>query len=238
MTFVIPKTNNSNSSVDDSPVIMAPVSRSDFKNMKRVLIKAGTSVVTHSNGTAALSRIAFIVEQITRLVRNGVSVILVSSGSVGIGKQKLGHHLSREYEKDASFMRSFAATGQSGLMGIYEYMFSYYKVQCAQILLTDDDFKFSERKSNLKQTLDRLMTYSVVPILNENDVISTRTEPYRDSELKIVWDNDSLACLVATEMGMELTILLTDVEGLYKKIPCDSGMSLSTFSTLHVDMLP
>ena len=205
---------------------MASFGRSDFKNMKRVLIKAGTSVITHSNGTIALSRIAFIVEQIVRLVRDrGVSVVLVSSGSIGIGKQKLGHHLSPQFEKSDIFMRSFAATGQSGLMGIYDYFFSHYKIQCAQILVTDADFLIDERRNNLKKTVETLLSYNVVPILNENDVISTRKTPYRESEgkqLKIVWDNDSLACLVSIECKMDLTVLLTDVDGLYKSMDSPS----------------
>lgn len=122
-------------------------------------------------------------------------------------------------------MRSFAATGQSALIRIYEFMFSHYNVQCAQILLTDDDFKCSERRCNLKRTLDRLLSYHVVPIVNENDALST------SNKLKIVRNTDSLACLVATEMGMELTILLTDGdnEGVYKEKSCDNGMYTATF---------
>eukprot|EP01084_Bolivina_argentea_P297062 511709_1 len=198
---------------------MATLSRSDFKNMQRVLIKAGTSVVTHKSGAVAVSRIACIVEQIRHLLNDGKKVILVSSGAVGIGKQKLGHHLDPQFEKNHIHMRSFAATGQSGLMGIYEYMFSYYKIKCAQILLTDDDFSIYERRQNVKNTINNLLEYNVVPILNENDVISTRKTPYRDDNIKILWDNDSLACLISIELKINITILLTDVDGLYKQLP-------------------
>jgi len=205
-------------------ILMSAVSRSDFQSYKRVLIKVGTSIVTHSDGRIALPRIAFIVEQVQRLVSRGTNVVLVSSGSVGVGKQRLGHSKSTEHEKDHIFMRCYAATGQPGLMSIYESMFAHYGIKCAQALVTDHDFTFVDRTENLKNTLNALLSHDVVPILNENDVITPRREALRDDELKVLWDNDSLACLVGVQLNMDLIILLTDVEGIYKSMtPLQNG---------------
>ena len=215
------------------------VSRKDFKNYKKILIKVGTSIVMHSHGVVALSRVGYIVEQITKLVNNGVQVILVSSGSVGIGKKKLDKlkNISKDMDTNSKdiMMRSYAATGQGNLMGIYDYMFSYYDVTCSQVLLTDGDFQIRERRKNLRQTLLTLLDHGVVPILNENDVISLRRMPIRDDHGDILWDNDSLACLVGAELNMDLVVLLSDIDGLYKKPPSndDNSDDNSNLEVIH-----
>jgi delta-1-pyrroline-5-carboxylate synthetase len=187
------------------------ISRNDFKNFKRILIKVGTTVVTHNTGVIALGRIAYVVEQIARLMKDNKEVLLVTSGSVGFGK-----HILKDFDPSN---KSSAAIGQSGLMKMYEYMFEHHKISCAQILITDEDMKMKERSDNLTSTLEELLKYGVIPVINENDAISTRTTPIRDENNAIFWDNDSLACLVGTNIKADLVILLSDVHGLYKEPP-------------------
>lgn len=115
--------------------------------------------------------------------------------------------------------RARAAAGQSSLMALYEILFSQKQVDVAQVLLTDEDFQSSERRANLRATLHALLQLGIVPILNENDVISTRKTPLRDEGGKVLWDNDSLAMLVSHEIGVELMVLLSDVDGLYRFPP-------------------
>ncbi len=88
-------------------------------------------------------------------------------------------------------------------------------LRCSQILLTDEDFLSEERRANLRQTIEELLQAGAIPILNENDVISTRKTPYTDSEKRIFWDNDSLSALVAGEVNVDVVILLSDVEGTF-----------------------
>eukprot|EP01103_Thecamoeba_quadrilineata_P014444 TRINITY_DN4316_c0_g2_i2.p1 TRINITY_DN4316_c0_g2~~TRINITY_DN4316_c0_g2_i2.p1 ORF type:complete len:633 (-),score=137.13 TRINITY_DN4316_c0_g2_i2:58-1956(-) len=104
-------------------------------------------------------------------------------------------------------------------MGLYEMLFLHKQVSCSQILLTDQDFLSQEKKENLRSTISTLLSLGIVPVLNENDVISTRKTPIRDENNAIFWDNDSLAALVSKELSVDLMILLSDVEGLYKKMP-------------------
>eukprot|EP01080_Neovahlkampfia_damariscottae_P009308 gene9308-1396_t len=187
------------------------ISRKDFKNYNRILIKVGTSVVTHNSGVIALGRVAYIVEQIARLMKDKKQVILVTSGSVGFGK-----HMLKDFDPTN---KSSAAIGQSGLMKMYEYMFEHNNISCAQLLLTDEDMKMKDRSESLTSTIEDLLSYGVVPVINENDAISTRTTPIRDENNAIFWDNDSLACLVGTNIKADLVLLLSDVHGLYKEPP-------------------
>jgi len=188
---------------------------------QRWLIKAGTTVVTKSSGGVALGRIGHLVEQIKFLKQLGKEVILVSSGSIACGRQKLTADLDeREIQriKDTG-SRSFAAAGQSRLMALYEQLFELCNLTCCQVLVTDEDFLDPERKSNLLNTLEQLLEFGAVPILNENDVISTRKTPLRDEKGKVFWDNDSLSTLIATGLHVDAMVLLTDVNGLYTLPP-------------------
>jgi delta-1-pyrroline-5-carboxylate synthetase len=198
--------------------------RKQLRNKKRILVKAGTGVVTDSQGFVSLGRIGHIVEQLSALRRDGKEVILVSSGAIAIGKQKL-HEIRpataqvSPAAKSLHNPRACAAAGQSGLMGLYDTLFRNKNIWCSQILLTDEDFLSEERRANLRNTIEELLNVGAIPILNENDVISTRKTPYTDENNAIFWDNDSLSALVASETKVDLVILLTDVEGLYRQPP-------------------
>jgi len=190
---------------------------------KRILIKVGTSVVTRPDGSFALGRLGNLVEQIAELKQMKKEVLVVTSGSVGQGSGVLTRRAieSNKVVPEKWDPRACAAAGQSGMMFFYDSLFAQMDISCAQILLTDDDFQSSETRENLKRTLNRLLTAGIVPVLNENDVVSIRKTPVRDEKGAIFWDNDSLAALIATEISADLLLLLSDIEGIYNKRPDD-----------------
>ncbi|KAL3698948.1 hypothetical protein R1sor_016970 [Riccia sorocarpa] len=202
-------------------------SREFMKDVKRVVVKVGTAVVTRSDGKLALGRLGAMCEQVKELMMDGIEVIFVTSGAVGVGRQKLRH----QRLMNSSFAdlqrpqgdldgKACAAVGQSGLMALYDHLFSLLDVACAQLLVTDSDFRNPEFRKQLQETCNNLINLRVVPVFNENDAISTRKAPYKDST-GIFWDNDSLAALLALELKADLLILLSDVEGLYTGPPSD-----------------
>eukprot|EP01087_Luapelamoeba_hula_P023602 TRINITY_DN869_c0_g2_i1.p1 TRINITY_DN869_c0_g2~~TRINITY_DN869_c0_g2_i1.p1 ORF type:complete len:780 (-),score=111.93 TRINITY_DN869_c0_g2_i1:7-2346(-) len=192
------------------------ISRKDFASKKRILIKVGSCVLQNGGGTLALGRLGAIVDQISALMKRGMEVILVSSGAIAMGRGKLdGEHPAQNCNNP----RAYAAAGQSALMGLYDNLFGTKQIVASQVLVTDSDFKNEMRIENLRMTINHLLGQGAVPILNENDVISTRSTPLRDARGKLFWDNDSLAALVASKMGVQVCIILTDVEGLYHCLP-------------------
>uniref|UniRef100_A0A0C9S5L2 Delta-1-pyrroline-5-carboxylate synthase n=1 Tax=Wollemia nobilis TaxID=56998 RepID=A0A0C9S5L2_9CONI len=208
------------------------LSRAFVKDAKRVIIKVGTAVVTTPNGKLALGRLGSLCEQVKELMSSGLEVILVSSGAVGIGRQRL------RYQRliNSSFIdlqkpqveldgKPCAAVGQSGLMALYDSLFSLLDVASSQLLVTDNEFKDPEFRKQLSETVGSLLELRVVPIFNENDAVSTRKAPYNDAT-GIFWDNDSLAALLALELKADLLILLSDVEGLYSGPPIDPHSKL------------
>nr|ANR02120.1 delta1-pyrroline-5-carboxylate synthetase 1 [Lilium regale] len=199
--------------------------RAFIKDAKRVIIKVGTAVVTRSDGRLALGRIGSLCEQVKELNSRGIEVILVTSGAVGVGRQrlryrKLIHSSFADLQKPQVELdgKACAAVGQSGLMALYESLFSQLDVASSQLLVTDNDFYNPEFRMQLCETVNSLLDLKVIPVFNENDAISTRKAPYEDSS-GIFWDNDSLAGLLAMELKADLLILLSDVEGLYSGPP-------------------
>ncbi|KAF3787131.1 Delta-1-pyrroline-5-carboxylate synthase [Nymphaea thermarum] len=192
----------------------------DFvKDVKRVILKVGTAVVTRADGRIALGRLGALCEQVKELNSEGYEVILVTSGAVGVGRQ----HLQKpQHELDG---KACAAVGQSGLMALYDTLFSQLDVTSSQLLVTDYDFKEPNFRKQLSETVNSLLDLKVIPIFNENDAISTRKAPYEDSS-GIFWDNDSLAALLALELKADLLILLSDVDGLYSGPPSDPKSKL------------
>lgn len=208
------------------------VTRGFIKDVKRVIVKVGTTVVTRPDGRLALGRLGSLCEQVKEMVSEGFEVLLVTSGAVGIGRQKLRYQRlinssfadlqKPQLELDG---KPCAAVGQSGLMALYDSLFSQLDVVSSQFLVTDNDFKDQDFRIQLSETVNILLEHRVVPILNENDAISRRKAPYQDS-CGIFWDNDSLAALLALELKADLLILLSDVEGLYSGPPKDPRSKL------------
>lgn len=174
----------------------------------RVVIKIGTSTLAHSTGHLNIKRIEEICKVISDIKNAGNQVIMVSSGAIGMGVGKLG---LKERPKDIPTKQAAAAVGQCELMYIYDKLFSEYNHTVAQLLITGDDVETEERHQNFSNTLNRLIDLNVIPIINENDTVSTK-------EI-VIGDNDTLAAIVASSVKADLLILLSDIDGLYTSDP-------------------
>ncbi|KAF7651821.1 hypothetical protein LDENG_00105000 [Lucifuga dentata] len=211
--------------------------RSELRQAKRIVVKLGSAVVTRGDECGlALGRLASIVEQVAMLQNQGREMMIVTSGAVAFGKQRLRHeillsqsvrqalHSGHNQLKDMSLpvleARACAAAGQSGLMALYEAMFTQYSTCTAQVLVTNLDFHDDQKRQNLNSTLQELLRMNIVPIINTNDAVVPPPEPNSDLQGVIsIKDNDSLAARLAVEMRADLLIALSDVEGLYNSPP-------------------
>ncbi|WVZ17200.1 hypothetical protein V8G54_010182 [Vigna mungo] len=207
-------------------------SRTFVSKVKRLIVKVGTAVVTRSDGRLALGRIGALCEQLKELSSQGFEVILVTSGAVGLGRQrlryrKLANSSFSDLQKPQGELdgKACAAVGQSSLMALYDTMFSQLDVTSSQLLVNDGFFRDAGFRKQLSDTVNALLDLRVIPIFNENDAVSTRKAPYEDSS-GIFWDNDSLAGLLALELKADLLVLLSDVEGLYSGPPSDPNSKL------------
>lgn len=191
--------------------------REAIRDAERVIIKLGTRVLTHDDGRLALSRLFSIVEVASDCQRSGREVIIVSSGAVGLGRDALG---LTQTPTELSERQACAAVGQSRLMGLYQEGFDQLGVSCGQVLLTQGDFDDRIRCLNLRATLLSLLRRGVVPVINENDAVSTEELAFIEGEERPVFgDNDKLSALVAAELGADVLVLLTDVEGIFDRDP-------------------
>lgn len=174
----------------------------------RIVVKVGSSTLTYANGRINIRHFENLCKVLSDLKNAGHEVILVTSGAVAMGMGKLNF---REKPKDMPSKQACAAVGQCELMYLYDRQFSEYNHNTAQILLTADDVFFKDRKLNFENTMNRLLAIGVLPIINENDTIVT-------AEIK-VGDNDTLSAIVASAVGADLLVLLSDIEGLYTADP-------------------
>src|SRR5271166_3131855 len=185
----------------------------------RIVIKVGTNVVMRDDGRLALSQLYGIAEAVAGLRQQGRDVLMVSSGAVGLGMERIGL-ASRPTE--LSQIQACAAIGQSRLMAIYDDAFDKLGCRTAQVLLTEDDFRDPARYSNLRSTLVALLAMGVIPVINENDTVSTAEldHPSNSPERERVFgDNDKLSAMVMTHIDAGLLLLLSDVAGLYTADP-------------------
>ncbi len=190
--------------------------RKDFINVKRIVIKLGTNVLRNEEGEVALSRIYSFIEDISKLVKNGKEIIIVTSGAVGLGKKKL----ELDSTEGDGVKQACAAVGQSRLMSYYEAGFATFDIPVAQILLTEDDFSMRHRYLSLRTTLNKLLELGVVPIINQNDTVSTIELNDMLAGMQVCFsDNDKLSALVSSELDADLLILLSDIDGLYTANP-------------------
>ncbi len=174
----------------------------------RLVIKVGTSTLAHSTGRINIRHVESLCKVISDLKNSGIEVILVSSGAIGMGVGKL--NLSRRPD-DMATKQAAAAVGQCELMYTYDKLFSEYNHTVAQILLTGYDVRSEESYNNFKNTMYRLLELGVLPVINENDTVSTE-------EIGI-GDNDTLAAIVAKSVKADLLVLLSDIDGLYSADP-------------------
>ena len=175
---------------------------------KRIVVKVGSSLVTNNGEGLDHAAIAMWAEQMAALLASGYEVLMVSSGAIAEGMQRLGW---TKRPKEIHQLQAAAAVGQMGLVQVYESCFARFDLRSAQILLTNADLAHPERNANAKATLETLLRLGVVPIINENDTVVT-------DEIKF-GDNDNLAALVANLIHADLLVILTDQGGLFTADP-------------------
>lgn len=180
----------------------------DIAKAHRIVVKVGTSTLTYDTGKMNLQRIDQLARVLSDLENQGKEVILVSSGAQGIAMGKLG---LKEKPKEMRQKQAIAAIGQCELMYLYDKFFSGYNNTIAQILLTKDDIAIPRRKRNTQNTFATLIEMGIIPIVNENDTVST-------DEIEI-GDNDTLSALVAEFIDADLLVLFSDIDGLYDSDP-------------------
>lgn len=174
----------------------------------RIVVKVGTSTLAHKTGQLNIRHIEKLCKVLSDIKNAGDEVILVSSGAIGMGMGKLQ---LLERPKSLPEKQAAAAVGQCELMYAYDKLFSEYNHTVAQILLTGADVRDEHRCTNFINTTERLLHWNALPIINENDTVST-------DEI-VIGDNDTLAAIVATSLHAELLILLSDIDGLYTANP-------------------
>lgn len=174
----------------------------------RIVIKVGTSTLTHSTGKLNIRRVELLCKVMSDLKNAGHELVLVSSGAIamGIGKMNLTHKPT-----DIPSKQALAAIGQCELMYIYDKLFSEYHHTVAQVLLTGSDVEDPQRHLNFQNTMFKLLEMGAFPVINENDTVAT-------AEIA-VGDNDTLGAIVATNIRADLLILMSDIEGLYTADP-------------------
>lgn len=190
-----------------------------LKDARRVVVKLGTAVLMRDEGGVALGRFYSFVEGIADLLKQGKEVLLVTSGAIGLGVKRL--NLDRR-PKELPLKQACAAVGQGLLMSMYADAFEKLGITTAQILLTEDDFSNRKRYLNLRSTIAELLRLKVLPIINENDTVSTvELELILANQQRKVnfGDNDKLSALVASKIDADVLIILTDVEGVYTADP-------------------
>lgn len=188
---------------------MSTKEREALKGKKRVVIKIGSSSLTHSEtGELNLLKMERLIRIICDLKGEGKEVILVSSGAIAAGRQALG---GQKRPATISEKQAYAAVGQARLMMVYQKLFSEYNHVAAQILMTKNTMTNEVARENARNTFDELLKLGAVPIVNENDTVSTHEIQFGD--------NDRLSALVAALVGADLLILLSDIDGLYTDDP-------------------
>ncbi len=184
------------------------MNRSDIAGCRRIVIKVGTSTVTHATGKINLHRMELLAREISDITSMGREVVLISSGAVGAGLGKLNR---AERPRTLPEKQAMASIGQGRLMHMYEKFFSEYGNTVAQVLLTRDVFSDRLRFLNARGTLLTLLEWGVIPVINENDTVAVE-------ELKF-GDNDTLSAMVASLVDADVTLILSDIDGLYDDNP-------------------
>ena len=175
---------------------------------KRIVLKLGTSVLTAGSPRINRPRLLDIVRQCARLHSAGVEVVVVSSGAIGAGRERLGF---RQLPRAMPAKQMLAAVGQSRLLGLYEEYFAIYDIVVGQVLLTRSDLENRSRYLNARDTLQALLAERIMPVINENDAVATE-------EIKL-GDNDTLSALVSNLVEADLLLILTDQPGLFTADP-------------------
>lgn len=195
---------------------------------KRIVIKVGTSTITFDNGRMNLRNIDRLARAISNLMNSSKQVILVTSGAIGVGVGCL------DLDKKPTEMRdkqAVAAVGQCELMNVYSRCFAEYSHVVGQILLTKDDLDETHTRTNISNTMESLLEKSILPVVNENDTVSTNEILYNGT----FGDNDTLSAHVACLMHADLLIILSDIDGLYDNDPKGNAEAHRIPVVCHID---
>jgi glutamate 5-kinase len=183
-----------------------------MENVQRLVVKIGTSSLIHANGKVNLQAIDQLSYTLTGLVNEGKQVILVSSGAIGVGMGQLG---LTTRPREIQVQQALASLGQSELMTVYQQRFAVYGQKISQVLLTHDVFDFPASQEHVHHTMEQLLEWGVIPIVNENDAVAVDE---LDHHTKF-GDNDQLSAIVATRLNADLLVMLSDIDGFYTKNP-------------------
>ncbi|KRM24933.1 glutamate 5-kinase [Ligilactobacillus acidipiscis DSM 15836] len=183
-----------------------------MENVQRLVVKIGTSSLIHPNGKINLQAIDQLSYTLTGLVNEGKQVILVSSGAIGVGMGQLG--LTKR-PREIQAQQALASIGQSELMTVYQQRFAVYGQKISQILLTHDVLDFPESREHVHHTMEQLLEWGVIPVVNENDTVAVDELDHRTR----FGDNDQLSAIVATRSNADLLVMLSDIDGFYTKNP-------------------
>ena len=181
---------------------------------QRIVVKVGTSTLTRDSGALNLHNMDHLARALSDLRGMGHEIILVSSGAIGVGTGKLGLN---ERPKELRMKQAVAAVGQCELMHLYDKLFDEYGYTVAQILLTDEDVDDAARREHLANTFSALLELGCIPIVNENDSVSSAE--IETGKCKVLGDNDTLSAIVACLCKADLLVLLSDIDGLYNADP-------------------
>ena len=184
------------------------------KSKQRIVVKVGTSTLTHDSGALDLRSMERLVRTLADLQGAGNEVILVTSGAIAVGTAKLG---LAERPRELGMKQAAAAVGQCRMMHIYDKLFAEYNRTVAQILLTGEDVESPVRSEHLHNTFEALLELGVIPVVNENDSVSSAE--IETGQCKVLGDNDTLSAIVARLCGAGLLVLFSDIDGLYDADP-------------------
>lgn len=196
--------------------------REAIKDKQRIVIKIGSSSLQHpETGDLDYTKLDVLVRELCDLRNQGKDVVLVSSGAIAVGKKAVGKHAVILESKKMGFKQACAAIGQARLMMTYQKLFSEYNQIAAQILMTKNTISDDVNRVNAFNTFSELLNLGVIPIVNENDTVSTY-EILLDDDDVLIGDNDTLSAIVASLIHADLLILLSDIDGLYTDDPRDN----------------
>ena len=185
-----------------------------MEKKQRIVVKVGTSTLTHDSGNLDLRSMEHLVRTLSDLSGMGHEIILVTSGAIAVGTAKLG---LPERPKELRMKQATAAVGQCRMMHLYDKLFSEYNRSMAQILLTGDDVEEEDRAEHLRGTFSALLEMGVIPVVNENDSVSSAE--IETGHHKVLGDNDTLSAIVARLCNADLLVLMSDINGLYDADP-------------------
>lgn len=187
--------------------------REEVRNRKRIVIKIGSSSLMHKDtGRLNLRKIEQLVRTLVDLKNSGKDVILVSSGAIAVGRTAIGLH---EKPDELPVKQACAAIGQAKLMMVYQKIFAEYSAIAAQVLMTKATVTTDTSRKNAENTFNELLKLGAIPIVNENDTVST----YEIKQVQTFGDNDRLSAIVTSIVGADMLILLSDIDGLYTDDP-------------------